>query len=233
MKATISTASVVMAVLALAGAAQAQGYATAGMLSGWDGYGYAYGHASTLEEGWLRGLASLAAAQGEGDYYNSLASINYQQAYTQYAKNCELATETYFKIKQTNKAAREAMQPERLTYEQYVSLAKKAAPARLTQQEYNRTVGRLNWPDVLTGDEFADERAELDLAFESRSPGDAGANSAFYSQVRQLSISLQAKLKDKVQELDTAQYVAAKRFLMSLSYESLQPLVSRSLAVAR
>src|SRR5262249_55661685 len=147
--------------------------------------------------------------------------------------NCELATETYFKVKQTNKAAREAMRPDPLTYEQYVTLAKKAAPARLTQLEYNRSLGRLNWPDVLTADEFADERNELNLAFESRSPRDVGANSAFYSQVRELSASLQAKLKDKVQELDATQYVAAKKFLMSLSYESLQPLVTRSLAVAR
>jgi hypothetical protein len=233
MKATISSASFVMVVLTLAGAARAQGYATSSAGYGWDDYGYAYGHASTLEEGWLRGLASLAAAQGEGNYYNSLASINYQQAYSQYAKNCELATETYFKIKQTNKAAREAMRPDPLTYAQYVSLAKKAAPARLTQYEYNRSLGRLNWPDVLAGDEFAPERNAINEAFASRSHSDVGAGSNFYVEIRQLSTSLQAKLKEKVQELDMAQYVAAKKFLVSLSYESMQPLITQSLAMAR
>ena len=63
------------------------------------------------------------------------------------------------------------------------------------------------------------------------SPGDVGVGSMFYSEVRQLTSSMQEKLTDHIRDLDPAQYMAAKRFLLSVSYESQQPLVARSLAI--
>jgi hypothetical protein len=51
--------------------------------------------------------------------------------------------------------------------------------------------------------------------------------------VHELTESLQAKLKNKVEVLDAAQYVAAKNFVASLAYESQQPLVSRPVALAK
>jgi hypothetical protein len=41
---------------------------------------------------------------------------------------------------------------------------------------------------------------------------------------------MQKSLKNHVNELDAAEYVAAKKFLMGLSYEAQQPLVVRALA---
>jgi hypothetical protein len=223
MKTTFSSASFLATVLALTAAASAQGIVTPNV--GYTGY---YGHhASTYEEGVLQGRAALTAARGTANYLNSAAAINVQEARSKYIQNNKSAVEGYFYMRQANQSART---PHRLTPEQYVTIARNAAPDRLNQSQYDSTLGRLNWPAALTSDDFAADRDALDRAFRSRSPGDVGASSMFYSEVRQLTSSMQEKLTDHIRDLDAAQYMAAKRFLLSVSYESQQPLVARSLA---
>jgi hypothetical protein len=234
MKATFSSASFLLTVLAVAGMASAQGgvMPTAGLMGYGGGYGgndYSY-HSSTLEEGWLRGLGALALSEGQANYYNSLAAINGQTAYSRFVENRKNAVDAYFYMRQSNRAGREAARDVRLTREEYVTLAKKEAPANLTQQEYERTLGRIEWPAVLAGHEFAAERDAIDQIFRARSPGDFGAGSAFYGNVRQLTDAFQAKLKNKISDYDAAQYMAAKNFLRSLVYEAQQPVVVRALA---
>lgn len=191
------------------------------------GYGY---HSSTAEEGILQGWASVLQAQGQANYLNSLAAINNQEARARYLKNRELLTETYFRNRQTNLAAREAERPERLSTAQLTVMAKKAAPERLDATQYNSTFGRLTWPAALAVPEFAADRDGLDRLFGSRSPGDHGTDSAFYGHVRRLTSSMEMSLKNHVNEFDAAEYVAARKFLMGLSYEAQQPLVVRALA---
>jgi hypothetical protein len=233
MKANSSLVGAVASVLAMAGMASAQSYVTP---STGGGYGYnsgsGYGHhASTYEEGVLQGLASLTLARGEASYYHSLAAINAEEAYTRYLQNREKATDTYFRVRQINRSARGAERSPRLNYEQQVALAKRQAPDRLTEQQYDRTLGRLAWPAVLTGDEFAAERMALDRTFQVRSPADVGAATSFYGTVHRLTSSMEAKLKDQLGQLSSAEFLAGQKFLMGLAYESQQPLVMRGLAV--
>jgi hypothetical protein len=231
MKASLTNLTVFAVVATLAAAASAQTHVVPayGYGGGYydDGYGY---HASTLEEGVLRGYSSLAQGIGQRNYLNSLAAINFQEARSRSIQNRQRAIEGYFYNKQANNSARAAMRSPRLTEEQYVALAKVEAPARLTEQQYDRTFGRLNWPAALAGDEFAAERRELDRVFASRSPGDAGASTDFYAAVKSLSRSLEAKLKTQVENFDAAQYMTAKKFLASLPQEALNPMVVRALA---
>ena len=49
--------------------------------------------------------------------------------------------------------------------------------------------------------------------------------------VRQLTNSMQNTLRNHINELDAGQYVAAKKFLMGLSYESQQAMVVRAVAL--
>jgi hypothetical protein len=195
------------------------------------GGGYAHSHASTLEEGVLDGYAALTQSTGQANYFHSLAAVNYQQAYSQYLKNRASAIETYFNAKKYNREARQDYAPRRFSTEQLAVLARKAAPQRLGEREYDRTIGRVYWPAALRGDEYAAERDALEWAFRGRSPGDDGAGSELYGEVRQLTSRLDEKLKTHLDDLDAAQYVAAKKFLMSLAYEAQQPLVVSALAL--
>lgn len=229
----------VLCVLAVAGVASAQGYATpsgavSDSLYGGGGYGGYGGYfSSTYEEGVLRGLGYLRRSTGEMNYYNSLAAINQQEAASRYLTNREKATETYFRMQQINRAARDAARPQRLSPEQQVALAKQQAPSGLNAGQYNRELGRLNWPAVLNSEVFAPERVLLDRAFMARSPADVGAASAFHSQVRQLAGSLEAKLKDHLELLSPAEYIAAKKFIVGLGVESQQPMMFGALASAK
>lgn len=236
MKAIFSVASFLTVVLAVSGLASAQSYGTgalayAGYGAGYyPGYGY---HSSTFEEGVLRGYADLTIAEGQANYFNSLAAINGQEAFSRYLQNRQRTTDTYFYMRQANRAAREAEAPQRLSREQYVALAKKSAPEGLSERQYDRTLGRLNWPAALAGDEFAAEREALNVAFRARSAGDVGASAGFYGQVKQLASSLDSKLKDNIGELSAAEYVAAKKFLIGVALESQRPVVASSLAMAK
>jgi hypothetical protein len=238
MKTTMTLAGMLTSLLTVAPMAMGQTYVTPSASLGGYGYGgypsYGYGHhASTFEEGLLQGEAAVIQSAGQANYYNSLAAINGQEAYSRYLQNREKGTETYFRTKQLNRAAREAMRPQRFTYEQHVALAKKQAPDGLSERQYDRTVGRLSWPAVLAEDEFASERSELDRAFGARSLIDSGPASAFYGNVRQLATSLDAKLRAKVGAVSTAEYLAAKKFITGLTVESQQPVVVRTLALAK
>jgi hypothetical protein len=233
MKASLMSASLVVVLTAVAGVASAQSLVTPSHSFSAFGYGdYDYGyHASTYEEGVLRGRAALAQGLGQANYYHSLAAINYQDARLKAIKNRQQAIDAYFYNQQANRAAREAKRLPRLSQEQYVALAQAQAPDRLSDQQYDRTFGRLDWPAAFNDYEFNAERDELDRAFAGRYPNDAGASSEFYANVRQLTSKLQTKLQSRIDVLDSAQYVAAKNFLLSLNYEAQQPVVVRALAV--
>jgi hypothetical protein len=229
MKTTLASLSF-LTVLGFSAAASAQVYVAPNLGSfGGD----IYRHSSTFEEGVQRGYAAVVRSRGQANYLNSLASVNYQQARTLDIQNRKNTVDAYFYMRQANNAARAGARSERFTTEQYAALAKQAAPSRLSQAEYDSTLGRLNWPAALVSEEFAADRDALDRIFRTRSPGDVGPSTEFYAQVRNITNSMQQKLRDNIQELDAAQYVAAKKFLLGVSYEASQAQMTRSLAMAR
>lgn len=241
MKTTINYAAILSTVFAFAGSTFAQSYGTTSTtgtvatpvvvpgVPGSENYGSGY-RSSTFEQGVIEGIGNQARSFGEANYYNSLASINGQEAYARYLQNAERGTEAYFRIKQINHAAREAQRSPRFSYDQYAALAKKYAPEGLSEKEYDRTLGRLNWPAVLQGEEFSAEREALNRSFMVRSPVDAGPTSAFYTTVRKIAESMDAKLKTRFNDLNSAEYLAAKNFIGGLTRESGEPLVVRALA---
>ena len=199
-------------------------------------FGHAFGgydHASTYEEGVLRGYADLTRSQGESAYWHSLASINRQEAFAKYLRNREQNTETYFRTRAINRDARAATRPQRLTTEQYAALAKKQAPDRLNEQQYHRAFGRLNWPAVLMGEQFAAEREILNMAFAARASSDAGVSSVFSSRVREHTDSMQARLRSRMDSLNQMEYLAGRKFLAGLAIEAQKPFFVESVAAAK
>src|SRR5688572_14936689 len=65
---------------------------------------------------------AAAKSKGEANYFNSQSKINDQEAYSRYLQNSQTSIEAYFRNKQVNQ---EATRPQRLTYDQYVAMAKK------------------------------------------------------------------------------------------------------------
>lgn len=218
--------------MAFAASASAQSYAPAVSpgfgFGGWGGFGY---HSSTYEEGVLRGLGDLTRSVGQANYMNSLASINQQEAVSRYLDNRQKYAETFFEMRQLNRAAREAERAQPLSAEQYAQLARAQAPDRLSDVEYDRVLGRVQWPAALQGDLFAAERAALEHAFRGRSAHDVGVNTTFYATVQTLTQSMQQKLHENRETLSAMQLIGARKFLQGLGYESQLPQVAPGLAV--
>jgi hypothetical protein len=235
MKRNLLNVASVASLLVLAGVSSAQTFAApeaaAVGYGGYGGYGNGY-HSSTLEEGLFRGLGDLTRSIGQADYMSSLAGINRQESLSRYLDNKEKYAETYFRMQQINRAAREAQRSQPLSAEQYAKLARQQAPERLSEADYNRVVGRLSWPAVLSGEDFAAERAALDKAFAGRRADDVGVSTAFHGQVRKLTDEMQEKLKDRLDTMSPAEFIAAKKFLGSVARESQLPVVPAGLASA-
>ena len=238
MRKHIWTSAVLASLLAFAGVASAETFGTTTGTSAFGVGGYSDGgyyggyHASTEAEGAFRGLADYNRSIGETRYMSSLAAINGQEALSRAIDNKKKAVETYFEIKQINRAAREAARPQPLTYTQYAKLAKQEAPERLNEVDYNRVMGRLSWPAVLAGDDFTAERSALDRAFVGRRAQDVGVSTHFHRDVRELTASMQAKLQERLGSMSPVEYIAAKNFLTSVAFEAQQPLVAAGLASA-
>ena len=219
MKTTTLTAIVSFALVSFSGlVASAQRHCVAGMTWGWP-YG-GYHHASTYEEGVLRGTADVYRGYGQYNYLSSLAAINYERARRDYLDNRVKSVETLFAMRKINQEARAAERGPRPTQQQLVRLAKSRVPDRLAEHQYEPALAELYWPSVFNATEFATLRAEIDELMARRTLGDSGVGTENHRQITAAVETMQSKLKDRIRQMSTPDYIAAKKFLTSLAYEA-------------
>ncbi|MFV1966878.1 MAG: hypothetical protein ACC628_15745 [Pirellulaceae bacterium] len=185
---------------------------------------WAMDHASTYEEGVLRGSADVWRALGEFHYNNSLAAINYQEATRLSLENHKQFVKDYFEKKEINRAARFGDQSSRPTQADLARHAKDRLPERLATYEYHRSLGELSWPAVFQGSEFAEERTAVDRAIADRTVENSGTGSANYVELMNLTGQLKTKLRGVVDRMSSAESIAARKFLERVAYEARFPL---------
>jgi hypothetical protein len=219
MKTTTLTAVAGFAIVAFSGlVASAQRHFVAGTTYGWP-YSV-YHHASTYEEGVLRGRADLYRGYGQYNYLSSLAAINYERARRDNLDNRVKSVETLFTMRKINQEARAAERRPRPTQQQLIRLAKSRVPDRLAEDQYEPALTELFWPSVLDDAEFAADRAEIDELMALRMLGDSGLGSENHRQITAAVDNMQSKLKARIRQMSTPEYITAKKFLTSLAYEA-------------
>ena len=219
MKTTTFTAIVSFAIVSFGGlVASAQQHFVAGTYYGWPYAGYR--HASTYEEGVLRGRADLIRGYGQYNFLSSLAAINHERARRDYLDNRVQGVETLFEMRKLNKESRAAERGPRPTQQQLIRLAKSRVPDRLAEHQYEPALAELYWPSAFDDAEFAGERSEIDELMARRTLGDAGIGTENHRQVAAAVAKMQSKLKDRIQEMSTPEYITAKKFLTSLAFEA-------------
>lgn len=171
-----------------------------------------YHHASTLEEGVLRGGADLLRGIGDMNYSNSLAMINGQEARARSIENRRSYVQTYFDVKAIHRQAQAQTRRPPVTASDAIKLARNTAPKGLSAMEFDTTTGTLVWPTVLSEAEFAAERNAINRL--------VATHGVEVREVKQLASELNAKLVKRVEELPTGEYVAAKRFLRGLQADA-------------
>ncbi len=182
-----------------------------------------YDHASTLSEGFGRGLGAVIRAQGEYNLNTSAAAINVSLARQQEIENRKRWTQSYFEIRDLNRQAFEAdIKRLRGTPEDWLRVAQAGKPKRLSPSELDIVTGEIHWPILLTAQVYSGQRVELEKAFADRAYHGV-MQAEIFLKVLQQTENLLSNLKSQVRNLPTEQYLVAKRFLESLAYEASQP----------
>jgi hypothetical protein len=196
------------------------------------GYGYMpYDHASTYEEGVLRGRAALARAYGQGNYWNAQAMKDTQEAYRRYLENRRKTLETYVELAQINQEARANARGPRATREDLARYANEGAPKPLTASQFDGAFGVIRWPEVLRRPEFGVARSTVDRLLPDYCLRRVDVGSDTSHDLTQSVVELQGKLKEEINSVSPMEYVAAKKFLESLKYEVGHRSATSGLAV--
>src|SRR5437773_11653639 len=104
---------------------------------------------ATVEGSMMQGMASVISAKGNYNLATSAAAVNMTQAQKQDIQNRQAATNAYFAMQETNRAARAAKRDTRLGEEQLVRLAAQAAPKSIDASEFDPVIGQVMWPAIL------------------------------------------------------------------------------------
>jgi hypothetical protein len=177
--------------------------------------GYAGG--TTAAGSAMNGMANAISAKGNYNLSTSAAAVNMTQAQKNEIQNRQLYENTYFQMQQTNQAYQKAQAGPRPTEEQLARLAREGAPRPVSPGEVNPVNGKINWPDVLQQDSFAQQRAALDqLSAKKAAYGSLSISDQMAA--RKTIETMFAELKSQIGDLPPQQYLASRTFLRSMIY---------------
>lgn len=179
-------------------------------------------HSSTVDEGFMRGAASVVQATGQANYSNSLAAVNFAEAYRRQIENSRLYVQVYLERREMVRAYLNKYGNHPPTKEQLERVAQSGLPDRLSADEYDPVTGKLVWPHILRDAAYAPFRDKVDQLMTVRTPENSGDGSPWQREMAQLVDSLKRTLKQNIDSVTPQQYARAKWFLLSLDYEARQ-----------
>lgn len=173
-------------------------------------------HASTAEEGIANGFANIVRSAGQANLSNAQAASEAERARQAYIQNRALATQTYFDMRRMNAQYRNETRRKPLSQEQYIRLAKEAAPDRLSPSDLDPFSGKIQWPQQLQSDTYAKHREQLESLYQQRARG----NLQTYQDIKLACANFNAALKANLNSMSPMDFVRAKNFIDSLGYEA-------------
>jgi hypothetical protein len=194
-------------------------------------YGYSY-HASTLQEGIGRGLADVITSQGIYNELTSRAAINNAEAYSRELDNAKKGIDTYFETRAINRKYRADERGARPTQEDLARYARIGKPKRLNDGDLNPLTGRVSWPLLLRGNQFAEQRAAIEQILARRAV-DGSLGPEDYLKLSRIAAAMENRLKGEIREFPADEYLFSKRFLERVAYEARFTASAGGLAVSR
>lgn len=191
---------------------------SASFYGGWPGYSTG---ASTAAGSAMNGMASVISAAGDYNLSTSAAAVNMTQAQKQEIENRQAATNAYFEMRATNRAAREAERGPRPTMEQMVRVAQMGVPQPLDPYQLDPVTGKLHWPGPLTTDAFESARVEIDGLLAKRA-AHGGLGFSDQMKVQETVDGMVAELRSQIRSVPPQDYVASRNFLQRLLFGTLR-----------
>jgi hypothetical protein len=165
----------------------------------------------------MNGMANAISAMGSYNLSTSAAAVNMTQARRNSIENSAYYTDTYFQMRASNRAYREAERGPRPTADQLARLARDGAPKPLSPSDLNSVNGAISWPPALQQESFAQERAIMEQISATKA---AHGSLSISDQMaaRKTVETMFADLKSQLKELPPQEYMASRNFLRSLNY---------------
>ena len=204
------------------GGAMMGGVPMGGWGGGW-GWGWGLmGAGSTAAGSAGLGAAAMTAAAGAAELADSMAMINYQQAYQHWLENQKVRESTYFDMRRMNASYRSESRAAPSTPEQLVAFSKSRLPERLSGEQLDAERGQIKWPQVLLRDEFAPQRAALEYLFAERAtrPYSTGLGTQNYREVRRVTDDMHDMLRMLLDMVTPDEFIAGNKFINSVAYEA-------------
>jgi hypothetical protein len=189
----------------------------ASMVAGYGGYGGYNTGGHTVAGDAMQGMSSVISARGDAALSASAAAVNLTQADKQLIQNQQAATNAYFDMRATNRAARATERGSALSMEQLAKIAHDGLPKPLNSNQLNPVSGELNWPGPLQHDSVKAQREQLDqlMAQQARY---GSLSYADQTKVRSSVNSMFKLLKANISKIPTPDYTSARSFLNSVLY---------------
>ncbi len=222
---SVGFATVIYATVAGAQVYSSGGYYAKPYYGGYGGYGYGYGAGigSTAAGSYLGGMAQAIRAAGEYNLNTSAADINEQQALKLDTENQVEWTKAYIEMQNMKHAYHKEQEAPPVPPETWARLAHAAATPRLTPSQLDPVTGTINWPTMLQGPDFKNDRALLDKLFSDRAKSRGAIGVAGFNQIREGTDRMLDALKAHIQQVPIREYNLARNFLTSLGYEANFP----------
>ncbi len=180
--------------------------------------------AATPAESYARGASDLVRSAGQTNLNNSEAAINYEQARSAELDNRMKQTDTYFQMRQANDAYRAAERGPADTPSAAYRRSAAAIPDRMAPSQLDPVTGEINWPMILQEDQYADYRNQIEAMFAHRAETQGHVGPDEYQKLGRVCDALASALKDNIRDYRPNDYVAAKNFVESLSFEASIPV---------
>lgn len=206
----------VVAGVACFGQVHAQGPAIAQPTANWS---YT-GHSSTFTEGALRGQSAVISAVGQTVYLDSLAAINYTEAYKRAIENSVALTKSYYERREIRDEYMQKYGPKAFVGEARKKFIEYYQPKRLSAQEFNSQQGKLSWPHILRQQQFAPVKERIDEAFAMRDSSNSGDGSTTHREIFPLCNALTGLLRENIGNMTSDQYINGLEFIRSVELES-------------
>ncbi|HXT60917.1 MAG TPA: hypothetical protein VN699_19920 [Pirellulales bacterium] len=170
----------------------------------------------------LAGQGTLAAAPGRSNLDVPQAAGNYKPAYSARLANQRNRTATYFEMRRMNASYRAETRRPPPTPEELSAFNQQRTPERLEGDQIDAASGKLIWPGILRGDQFAESRAKLERLFADRTihAYDSGLGTPNYHAIVAAVDEMHAQLKATLFAWKPDEYIAGQKFLKSLAFEA-------------
>ncbi|MSR57706.1 MAG: hypothetical protein EXS05_08540 [Planctomycetaceae bacterium] len=185
------------------------GYGMGGM--GWGGAAYGGAAANNMQA-----MSQVIRANGQWKKDTAEADIKYEDARTKYIDNKEKWVKTWNDMRGQYEAQKASdLERQKHSPKVLAAAARSGQPKPLSSESLDSITGKIDWPEVLQGDDYAVPRQTIDQLFEVRSQADGSGTSM---KIRQATGQLLEILKSNIQNLPTGDYFVARRFLESLAF---------------